>query len=67
MEGTHVYLWLIHADVWQKSSQYCKLSPNQNKLIEKQKIIYVDAANFGVLICDLVVVLGPPLPRRLLP
>ena len=23
-EGTHVYLWLIYADVWQKPSQYCK-------------------------------------------
>ena len=21
---THVYLWLIHADVWQKPTQYCK-------------------------------------------
>ena len=24
MEGTHVCLWLIHADVWQKSPQYCE-------------------------------------------
>ena len=23
-EGTYVYLWLIHADVWQKAKQYCK-------------------------------------------
>jgi len=23
--GTHVYLWLIHVDVWQKPSQYFKL------------------------------------------
>ena len=23
-EGTYVYLWLIHADVWQKPTQYCK-------------------------------------------
>ena len=23
-EGTCVYLWLIHVDVWQKSTQYCK-------------------------------------------
>ena len=21
--GTHVCLWLIHADVWQRPSQYC--------------------------------------------
>ena len=24
-EGAHVYLWLIHADVWQNPSQYCKV------------------------------------------
>ena len=24
-EGTYVYLWLIHVDVWQKSTQYCKI------------------------------------------
>ena len=23
--GTHVYLWLIHVDVCQKPSQYCKV------------------------------------------
>ena len=23
-EGTYVYLWLIHVDVWQKSTQHCK-------------------------------------------
>ena len=25
-EGTYVYLWLIHVDVWQKSSPYYKLT-----------------------------------------
>ena len=24
-EGTYVYLWLIHLDVWQKPTQYCKV------------------------------------------
>ena len=24
MEETYVYLWLIHVDVWQKPTQYCK-------------------------------------------
>ena len=23
-EGTYVYLWLIHANVWQKPTQFCK-------------------------------------------
>ena len=25
MEGTYVYLWPIHIDVWQKPSQYYKV------------------------------------------
>ena len=25
-EGTYVYLWLIHVDVQQKSSPYCKVT-----------------------------------------
>ena len=25
MEGTHVHLWLIPIDIWQKPSQYCKV------------------------------------------
>ena len=24
-EGTYVYLWLIHGDVWQKPTQYYKI------------------------------------------
>ena len=24
-EGTHVCLWQIHADIWQRPSQYCKV------------------------------------------
>ena len=24
-EGTYVYLWPIHVDVWQKPTQYCKV------------------------------------------
>ena len=23
-EGTYVYLWLIHVDVWQKTTKFCK-------------------------------------------
>ena len=26
VKGTHVHLWLIHADVWQKPSQYRKVT-----------------------------------------
>ena len=37
-EGTYVYLWLIHVDVWQKPAQYCKamiLQLNIDPSIEK--------------------------------
>ena len=30
-EGTHVCLWLIHVDVWQKPSLYCKVITLQLK------------------------------------
>ena len=29
--GTHVHLWLIHVNVWQKSLQYCKVISFQLK------------------------------------
>ena len=29
--GTHIYLWLIQADVWQKPTQYCKAIISQLK------------------------------------
>ena len=34
MGGTHIYPWLIHSDIWQKPSQYCKLIILQLKLID---------------------------------
>ena len=34
-EGTHVYLWLIRADVWQKPAQYCKANSVQKKKKKK--------------------------------
>ena len=42
-EGTCVYLWLIHTDVWQKSTQYCKaiiLEVEINRLKEYQNKEY---------------------------
>ena len=34
-EGTYVYLWLIHVDVWQNPTQYCKAIILQLKKKEK--------------------------------
>ena len=37
-EGTYAYLWLIHVDVWQKQSQYCKIIILQLKIkLRKRK------------------------------
>ena len=37
-EGKYVYLWLIHADVWQKPTQHCKAIIVQLK-IKLKKIL----------------------------
>ena len=37
-EGTYVHLWLIHVDVWQKSSQCCKAIINLLKMNKYNKI-----------------------------
>ena len=34
--GTHVHLWLIHVNVWQKPPQYCKVISFQLKQTNKQ-------------------------------
>ena len=36
-EGTSVYLWLIHDDVWPKPTQYCKVIILQLKINYKNK------------------------------
>ena len=37
-ERTYVYLWLIHVDVWQKPTQYCKAIIFQLKNTSKKFI-----------------------------
>ena len=37
-EGTYVYLWLVHVDVWQKPIQYCKAIIHQLKIKGVHKI-----------------------------
>ena len=36
-EGTYVYLWLIHVDIWQKTTKFCKsiILQLKNKLTVK--------------------------------
>ena len=38
--GTHVYLWPIHPDVWEKPSQNCKVIVLQLKINKSKKKIF---------------------------
>ena len=38
-EGTYVYLWLIHDDVWHKPTQYCKAIILQLKISILKKML----------------------------
>ena len=38
-EGTYVYLWLIHVDVWQKPTQYCNYPSINNKSKKKKNTV----------------------------
>ena len=49
MGGTHVYLWLIHVDVWQKPSQYCKVNILQLNNFFPKRIQNLSKLNY--LIC----------------
>ena len=40
-EGTYVHLWLIHADVWQTPTQYCKAIILQLKLQKKPVCLWL--------------------------
>ena len=39
-EGTFVYLWSIHVDLWQKSIQYCKAVIIKLKINFKKKSVW---------------------------
>ena len=39
MEGTYVYLWLIHADVWQRPTEYGKVIILQLKINTLKKSV----------------------------
>ena len=52
-EGTHVYLWLIHADIWQKPTQYCKAMILQLKTSKlKKETLEPEALQWIALDCD---------------
>ena len=44
-EGAYIFLWLIHGDVWQKPTQYCKTIILQLKIAKfyKRSSIYAEA------------------------
>ena len=41
-EGMYVYLWLIHVDIWQKPTQYCKAIILQLKINLRKKSVHCD-------------------------
>ena len=43
-EGTYVYLWLIHVDIWQKPTQFCKEIILQLKINKFKKECTINAA-----------------------
>ena len=47
-EGTDVYLWLIHVDVWQESSQYCKIIILQLKIknLRRYALLFIQCLIF---------------------
>ena len=36
-EGTYMYLWLIHVDIWQKPTEHCKAIILQLKINKLKK------------------------------
>ena len=38
MEGTYIYLWLTHVDVWQNPTQHCKAIIHQLKINFKKSL-----------------------------
>ena len=43
-EGTYVYLWLIHVDIWQKPTQFCKaiILQLKKKYIKKFSVLEIE-------------------------
>ena len=69
-EGTYVYLWLIHVDVWQKPTQYCKAIILQLKINFKSLVLTWDLAyaklNLGPIVLFLTHIneLNPAIIQR---
>ena len=43
LQNNYVYLWLIHVEVWQKTTQFCKaiILQQKNKLKKKTMLVLV--------------------------
>ena len=50
-QGTYVYLWLIHVDVWQKPTQFCKafIFPLKNKQTKKKVSFFFQLGRIDIL------------------
>ena len=65
IRGTHVYLWPIHANVWQKPSQYYKVIILQLKYINqfKKNTNSPEAPPLGNFPCVVMSVSSQPVPE----
>ena len=54
-KGTHIYLWLMHADVWQKPTQYYEAIILQLKIntFSKKRLLPLQGARVRSLVSEL--------------
>ena len=64
-QGTYVYLWLIHVDVWQRLAQYCRavvlLKKKKKKtytLKKKRRYTVTSGPVGGTALMDIIEVTG---------
>ena len=46
--GTHLYLWLLHVDVWQRPTQHYEAiyPPTTNKYIQRENVVYTHTMEY---------------------
>ena len=62
-QGTYVYLWLIHVDVWQRLAQYCRavvlLKKKKTYTLKKKRRYTVTSGPVGgTALMDIIEVTG---------
>ena len=66
-EETFVYLWVIHGDVWQKPTQYCKTIMLQLKIKKLEKKHLIGYCKYHSVTCSYQLALAKDTCRLPLP